>query len=104
MSADLFYRAVVDTSFTVAAMEVDGTTYSADIHAGAVTTAGVEYYFEASDGEHTSRLPMTKNYLVSVAVNGPSETAKEPDTTFLKRVPLPTPEADNLSGDSPFGP
>ena len=79
----LHYRALGDTTFLpVTFGNADTTLYTADIPAEIVTAAGVEYYIEAHDAAHTSRLPNLKGtYVISISA-GVAKVLGKPETTY----------------------
>lgn len=79
----MHYRVLGDSTFMPVTMGlVDSTRYSADIPADKVTTIGVEYYIEAHDAAHSSRMPQIKGtYVVSIS-EGAAKVVGKPETTY----------------------
>jgi hypothetical protein len=89
--AIVHYRVLGDTTFLPLTMGLaDSTNYTTDIPADKVTTAGLEYYIEAHDAAHVSRMPAVKGtYRISVSP-GAAKILGKPETTF-------TPSASKLT-------
>lgn len=69
-SAKLYYRTIGDTDYKSLAMALgENNTYSAVIPKASLTTKGIEYYIEASDGTNTVTSPAdkTKPYQVTIS-------------------------------------
>jgi hypothetical protein len=85
----LYIRTRGETDFLPITMAPgDSSMYAAEIPAERVTVAGVEYYIEASDSGHKSRLPQVKGaYLITVSP-GSEITYGKPQSapTFAKPV------------------
>lgn len=84
----LYYCALPDTNFLAATMSFkDSTTYFSEIPADMVTASGVEYYLEAHDSAHTSRLPEIRGtYLISVSADAQRVVGK-PETSDSPNIP-----------------
>ena len=101
----LHYRVTGQEDFYEISMSGDKNMYSTEIPVEAVTVDGIEYYIEASDGEHTSKLPEEGYYQITVStaekniVEAPSETTSKVILPSL----LPQP-GDVLSNTSPLSP
>ena len=91
ISADLFYRVKGTSDSTKVSMAVIDSLYSAEIPASAVTEAGVEYFIEASDGDHISKLPPKGYYTILTTKSKAAVTYAEPETTFRQIDPLEIP-------------
>jgi hypothetical protein len=57
--AKLYHRKVGETTYTSITMVLSGNTYTGTIPASIVTTAGVQYYINATDGTNVSTHPAT---------------------------------------------
>jgi hypothetical protein len=55
--AKLYYRRIGETTYTSVTMALSGATYTGIIPASIVTTAGVQYYINATDGTNFSTHP-----------------------------------------------
>jgi hypothetical protein len=63
----LFYRKPGATDYQPITMNPESDSYIAEIPAEQATTAGIQYYIEATDnGQHKSRLPIKDFYLVTI--------------------------------------
>jgi len=91
ISADLFYRIKGTSDSTKVNMAVVDSLYSAEIPASAVTEAGVEYFIQASDGEHAAKLPPKGYYTIFTTKSKSAVTYAEPETTFRSVDPLDVP-------------
>lgn len=91
VSADLFYRVRGTADSTAVRMAVVDSLYTAEIPALAVTEAGVEYFIEASDGDHTSKLPPRGYFTILTTKSKTAETYAEPETTFRPIAPIDVP-------------
>ncbi|MBT8401152.1 MAG: T9SS type A sorting domain-containing protein [Rhodothermia bacterium] len=94
-SATLYYRQGGGSSFSSVPMTAAGDTYSAQVPAGSVTSRGLEYYVEATDGTGNNvRVPTGFNVTrVNVAGEGVSRGSAQPfgtaETAYrLISVPL----------------
>ncbi|MHB9028382.1 MAG: hypothetical protein ACYC9O_06405, partial [Candidatus Latescibacterota bacterium] len=83
--AIMYYRIPGEAEFIPITMTLeDSTTFAAEILPERVTTAGLEYYLEASDEGHKSRLPQRKGtYLIAISegaqvTTGASQATKKP--------------------------
>jgi hypothetical protein len=89
----LYCRTRGETDFLPVTMAPgDSSMYSGEIPAERATVAGVEYYIEATDSAHKSRLPQVKGvYLITVSP-GAEITYGKPQSapTFAKPVSIPT--------------
>ncbi|MCE5251688.1 hypothetical protein LLG96_15885 [bacterium] len=106
VSADLMYRAIDAPEYTPVSMSVSDTLYTAVIPASVVTTAGVEYYIQASDGQHSSRLPLNYNdtYRITVKAATTKKTLGPVESTRLKGTPaVSIPDGAGV-GSSPLKP
>ncbi|TZE82555.1 S-layer homology domain-containing protein [Calorimonas adulescens] len=73
-TAKLYYRVKDSQDFTSIDMTATGTNYTAIIPGEVITTSGIEYYIEASDGKNTARKPETGAYSINITADttGPS--------------------------------
>ncbi len=106
ISATLFYRGVGDEEFVSDRM-VGGeeNTYSVSIPGDAMTGGGVEYYIEAYDDAHETRLPENGYYTIAIAPAGEGTEKAAPETAPWNAPPpaVGSPE-DPWSAPSPVGP
>lgn len=85
----LYCRTRGETDFLLITMAPgDSTTYIGGIPAERVSVAGVEYYIEASDSGHKSRLPRIKGVFLITVTSGSEVTYGKPQSapTFAKPV------------------
>jgi len=105
VSVTLYFREVGQEEFQSIRMTPDENKYSANIPIQAVTAAGIEYYIEAEDEEHTSQLPENGVYTITVSsagkvvVKAPVETS--PGYFQPPTLPAPGDMSNDLSPVSP---
>ncbi|MBN1290735.1 MAG: hypothetical protein JXB48_02770 [Candidatus Latescibacteria bacterium] len=107
ISVDLFYKALnaADSLAVPIPMAVSDSTYSATLPASVVKAPGLEYYIEASDGNHKSKLPPSGFFAIEVTDAQPSKitTANKAIDRKNSTTGEPLPETLN-NGSSPVGP
>ena len=102
---NLFYRTIGAGDSIKVSMAVSDSLYTAKIPAEAVTPPGVEYFIQASDGDHSSQYP-PKGYLTIVVTDDSAAkitTVREMIDRKKRALEIPGPE-DVHSGNSPVGP
>lgn len=93
------YRMPGEEHFLPMTMSLDDSvTYSAHIPPERVTEAGIEYYIEASDATHKSRLPERKGYFMITVSHGAEKTVAKPLSTTTPVPPVFAPSARQKSG------
>ena len=103
VDADLFYRTTGTADSTAIVMTVAENIYTAVIPPESVTTAGVEYFIEASDGDHVSKLPAFGYFPVIVTAGKAAKTYAETESSSLLKAPagIPGPSSKSNSSLSP---
>lgn len=104
VTATIYYRVKGIDDFQSTRMTGgEDDIYSAMIPAEFVTTAGLEYYIEATDGGYSTNLPAKDTFFVTVAEGGQVETG---ELIISKRPTVPVFNSpDFMSGDtSPLSP
>ncbi|MDP2984305.1 MAG: hypothetical protein Q8O92_13375 [Candidatus Latescibacter sp.] len=82
VSVILFYRKPGATDYQPITMNPESDSSVAEIPADQVTTAGIQYYIEATDnGQHKSRLPVQDFYTVTIKEAGAARIIGQPETT-----------------------
>ena len=87
-SATLFYKRSTEALFQSAAMTlISGNTYRSVIPAGWISTAGTDYYLQATDNFGvTSRLPQSGDYQLSLCNNNPPDADAGNDQTVSSDI------------------
>jgi hypothetical protein len=95
----MYYRIPGEENFLPITMTLeDSTTFAAEILSERVTAAGIEYYIEASDDGHKSRLPKIRGtYLIEIS-EGAQLTTGAAQTNTWKIAPKFIPIAREKSG------
>jgi len=77
-SAMLNYRAGGELIFTPVTMSSTGSTYRGTIPGSAVDSRGVEYFILATDGNLTTRAPLSGSYLILVQIMNAVKPSPQP--------------------------
>ena len=100
VKVDLFYRTTGTADSTAIVMTVAEKIYTAVIPPESVTSAGVEYFIEASDGSHVSKLPAFGYFPVIVTAGKAAKTYAETESSSLLKVPAGIPGPSSKTNSS----
>ena len=103
VDVDLFYRTTGTADTTALVMTVAENIYTTVIPSESVTSAGVEYFIEASDGSHVTKLPAFGYFPIIVTAGKAAKTYAETESSSLLKAPtgIPGPSSKSNSSLSP---
>ena len=74
----LYYRQGGGIDFTDESMSGSGNLFIGTIPASQVRSRGVEYFFEATDGAGTTRLPVSGIFCIQIEIGRPEKQTAQP--------------------------